>query len=278
MKIISVDLYEYFNHQKPENCALDFKCYLHDDQNFPTRRHPAMLVIPGGGYKYCSPREADPIALQYFVKGFNVFIINYSCAPAKYPVAFKEASMAMAYIKLESDELHVVQNKVSAVGFSAGGHLCGCLANLFDDDVLNFLGENKKFVRPDSVLLIYPVVSYLQTPHLGSFENLTGDNTDLANQLSLETRVTPNSSPMFLVTTFGDQVVSCKNSLVLALAYQNAGVPFSFHLFETGPHGLSTATNLVYTAENLPIHSKNYEQWIAHSLNYLEEKGFVITD
>ena len=29
---------------------------------------PAVLVIPGGAYKFCSDREAEPIALAYLAK------------------------------------------------------------------------------------------------------------------------------------------------------------------------------------------------------------------
>lgn len=31
---------------------------------------PAVLVLPGGGYLYCSPREAEPVALSYTAGAF----------------------------------------------------------------------------------------------------------------------------------------------------------------------------------------------------------------
>lgn len=34
---------------------------------FNTR--PAMLILPGGGYAYCSSREADPVAMQFLYCG-----------------------------------------------------------------------------------------------------------------------------------------------------------------------------------------------------------------
>ena len=39
---------------------------------------PGMLIIPGGGYQYCSEREADPPAMAFLKAGFQVFILNYS--------------------------------------------------------------------------------------------------------------------------------------------------------------------------------------------------------
>lgn len=44
---------------------------------FNTR--PAMLILPGGGYAYCSAREADPVAMQFLQAGYNVFILYYTC-------------------------------------------------------------------------------------------------------------------------------------------------------------------------------------------------------
>lgn len=39
--------------------------YLRDETtempSYNTR--PAVLILPGGGYRYCSPREADPVAV-----------------------------------------------------------------------------------------------------------------------------------------------------------------------------------------------------------------------
>ena len=39
---------------------------------------PAILVLPGGAYKFCSDREAEPVALAYLAKGFNAFVLRYS--------------------------------------------------------------------------------------------------------------------------------------------------------------------------------------------------------
>ena len=39
---------------------------------------PAIVVCPGGGYAYCCPREAEPVALRYAAAGFHAFILRYS--------------------------------------------------------------------------------------------------------------------------------------------------------------------------------------------------------
>ena len=36
-------------------------------------KRPAMIILPGGGYQYCSAREADPVAFPYLQAGYQVF-------------------------------------------------------------------------------------------------------------------------------------------------------------------------------------------------------------
>ncbi|MFV0362638.1 MAG: hypothetical protein ACK5LL_06055 [Suipraeoptans sp.] len=41
-------------------------------------KRPAILILPGGGYRMCSDREADPVAMAYLKAGYQVFILRYS--------------------------------------------------------------------------------------------------------------------------------------------------------------------------------------------------------
>lgn len=45
---------------------------------FGFRERPAMLVLPGGGYRMCSDREADAVALVYMQAGYQAFVLRYS--------------------------------------------------------------------------------------------------------------------------------------------------------------------------------------------------------
>lgn len=281
LKTYTVDLYDYFKVKKPNGCKCELRCYISDvsKEYSEGRLRPAMLVIPGGGYAFCSDREGEPIALRYLAYGYNTFVIYYSVAPdVRYPVALQEAAMAMCYIRLNAKELGVRADNVAAVGFSAGGHLCGCLATLFEEKCLDFLGENKKLVRPDASLLIYPVISYTNHPHRGSFLNLT-DSEEERIYLSLENRVTEKSSPAFIVSTFGDGAVPCQNALAIANAYANIKVPFALHVFEKGEHGMSTVDYCTYyRSKNLSCASYDFPKWIELSLNFLKEHGFDFID
>ena len=37
---------------------------------------PAVLILPGGGYHFCSEREADAVAFPYLKAGYHAFILR----------------------------------------------------------------------------------------------------------------------------------------------------------------------------------------------------------
>ena len=92
---------------------------------------PGMLIIPGGGYQYCSEREADPPAMAFLKAGFQVFILNYSIGKdARWPNPLEDYEKAMELIHARAEEWKVYEDKVAVLGFSAGGHLAACAATM----------------------------------------------------------------------------------------------------------------------------------------------------
>lgn len=285
MKIIEIDLYKEFNLPRPEGARGYLTAYIPavNYEIATDRRSPAMIVVGGGGYAYVSPREQEPVAIKFLEKGYVCFTLDYSCAPVRYPQAHLEGSMAIAYLRKNAKELHVRKDNIACVGFSAGGHLVGCLSTLFESDALDVLGKDKALVRPDATLMLYPVVTCGDKAHLGSFKNICGeDNFELMEKLSIEKCVNEKSVPCYIAHTFGDTVVPVKNSLLLANAYEQNGVPFSLHIFEKGNHGMSVNDITCDHTDNLKQRSNNsaidYKTWVEEGLVWLSHRGFEIKD
>ncbi|MBQ9756249.1 MAG: alpha/beta hydrolase [Clostridia bacterium] len=272
MRTEKIDLYEYFKVERPVGAAGYLTTLLLDEYNFVEGRlRPAMLVIAGGGYSIVSQREKEPVAMKYLANGFNCFILDYSVSPVSFPYQLVEGAMAMAYIRKNAKKLGVDNDHVSAVGFSAGGHLCGMLATLFNaPELYDTLGKDAEYCRPDAVILSYPVITSGEKAHKGSIENLSGRDESLYERLSLEKQVTKNSPPAFIWTTTTDACVPMENSIYMAMAYRENGVPFELHVFESGQHGLSVA-ELETNIENVPV-----QQWIPLSITWLKNRGFKI--
>ena len=243
----------------------------------PERRFPAVLILPGGAYQWISPREAEPVAMRFLSRGFSCFLLEYSCAPSRFPVAIREAAMAMDFIRGNADRLHIDPNKVAALGFSAGGHLCGTLGTLFDAPEVADIAPADR-LRPDALILCYPVSVSRGRTHTDSFTNLCGDDRALTDRLSLDALVRRDMMPVFLWHTRTDDSVPVDGTLKLASALAENDVPFSLHVFSYGRHGLATADDLVYRRDNLPPVSDGVRDWPELAVRFLWEHGFHIKD
>ena len=65
MKVERLQLYE----DRPD---VTLTTYILDDspEMIPGQKRPAVLVCPGGGYIFCSDREAEPVALRFAAMGY----------------------------------------------------------------------------------------------------------------------------------------------------------------------------------------------------------------
>ena len=279
MTVGQVDLYEFFSRPKPQGAAGILRWWLpHTPGTLGVARlRPAVLILPGGGYHHVSERESEPAALRFLARGYAAFSLEYSCAPHHFPVQLREAAMAMAYIREKAGEYGVDAGQVAAMGFSAGGHLCACLGTMFDCPEVADLGR-PEMMRPDALVLCYPVTVSWGRTHEQTFENISGGDESLRQRLSLDALVRGDMPPVFLWHTRDDASVPCRNSLLLALKLEEMGVPFALHIYRQGVHGLSTADEQAYPVGKVPKISEDVTKWPETAMDFLREIGFQITD
>lgn len=278
MKTGRVDLYEHFCVPSAGNGGgLTFWAADIPDNVGPDRRRPAVLILPGGRYEHISPRESEPVALRFASRGWVPFVLDYSVAPARFPVALREAALAMRFIREQAGEWGVDPGAVAAMGFSAGGHLCGTLGTMFDSpEVADIAAPG--VVRPDALGLCYPVAVSWGKTHAASFQNLAGGDEALAGRLSLDKLVRGDMPPVYLWITRDDGSVPCRNALLLAQAMDEAGVDFALHVYRHGPHGLSVADETVFPTGNMPVFSPDVPGWVEGMLRFFKESGLTVRD
>lgn len=259
----------YLNERK----TVSLKAYLLDNisgLSFCASR-PAILICPGGGYEFLSDREGEPIAMQFLARGFNAFVLDYSINK-RHPQPLINAAWALANIRMRYKEYSVDPNKIAVCGFSAGGHLAGSLATMWNDPTLShYISMPAKSFRPNAAVLSYPVVSGVTMPHKGSFDVLLGADASFAERanLSLESRVSADTPPMFIWHTGDDGCVPPQNSLVLASACFEHKVPCELHIYDEGPHGLSDCYKTTATS---PAHdSPHCAAWIELAATFLRK-------
>lgn len=202
------------------------------------RTRPAVVICPGGGYHFLSPREAEAIALQFAAAGFHAFILYYTVKPDYYRQPLLELSQAVCAIRDKATEWNLDPERIAVCGFSAGGHLAASLGVHWDK--LKDSPNNK----PNALILSYPVITSGEFKHAGSILNLLGPDPTVEElqEMSLEKQVSTSTPPTFLWHTVADPVVPVENSLMFASALRKQDIPFEMHIYPNGPHGLSLAT------------------------------------
>ena len=228
--------------------------------------YPAVVICPGGGYEMIADIEADPVAEQFFAAGFNVFILTYSIGEAAKNFApLIQLASTIAHIRHHSEEYCTEPHRIAVCGFSAGGHLAASSGTLFNEPRFLEKYSGSKDIRPDAMILSYPVITSDEFAHVGSIEKVSADKCggDTFNWFGLDQHVDAQTPPTFLWHTANDQIVPVENSLKMAMALSATGVPFEMHIFPFGEHGFSVCTKTVGRV------SKHNAQWVDLCINWL---------
>lgn len=212
-------------------------------------QRPLVIICPGGGYEHHSPREGEAVALKMLDFGYNALVLRYSLLPNTFPCALYEAAYAVNYARKHAEVWDIHPNKIIMAGFSAGAHVAASLGTMWHDaELLDFvekeLNAEPQDIRPDALLLGYPVLTSGEFAHRKSFERLLGTARyeKLLDTVSLEKRVTEDTPKTFLWHTFSDGSVPVENSLLFAGALREKNIPFELHIYPAGNHGLGLGT------------------------------------
>lgn len=204
---------------------------------------PGMLVLPGGGYQYCSDREADPVAQAYLNAGYHAFILRYSAKEhGVWPNPLEDYEQAITYIRDHAEAWGLLPDKIAVIGFSAGGHLAACAATM---------AKNK----PNAAILGYAVCG----------SDVKGCNPTAPDAIAA---VDHTTCPCFLMHTRNDNIVPIDNSLRFQLELAKHDVAFESHIYAYGPHGFSTCDTSIQSLDELCDRAPN---WVSDSIRWLRD-------
>lgn len=206
----------------------------------------AVLLIPGGGYRHVVvDKEGYEMARWLTARGFTAFVLFYRLPydgwAAGPDVCLSDAQRAMRLIRHRHTEFALDPERVAAMGFSAGGHLCADLATRFGARTYDPVDDADTLsAKPICAAPIYPVVS-MSPPdaHPGSRERLLGPDPTPALEAahSPHRNVPKDAPPFFILHAEDDDVVPVSNSVLLHAGLKAQNIPVEMHLFEHGGHG-----------------------------------------
>ncbi len=263
------DYYEFLGQDGKDPTLTLYLPYNMKEMGRENAKRPTVIVCPGGGYGNCSEREDEPIGLQFLRQGFNVFILNYSVQPHRFPTQLCEVAAVMELIYKNAEKWNCDTQKIAIIGFSAGGHLAAHYSNAYNcDEVRAFFPESKSV---NATILSYPVITAdEQFSHKGSFLNLLGHtpNSEEIEKFSCEKLVSDKTPKTFIWHTAEDTVVPVENSLLYAKALSEKKVPYELHIYPFGPHGMSTSDSL--TIDDVTDVAKYNHVWLSQLERWLK--------
>lgn len=220
---------------------------------------PAIIICPGGGYLYCSPREAEPVALAYAAKGIHAFILRYSTGRNAAGLApLKEVDWAVGYVRENAEKWHIDPKKILTCGFSAGGHVALAAGTLSQN-------------RPNGMVLCYPATALPNMPGADMMLKLLMGKSEVTDEdavgFELVSKLDKNSPPAFIVATAEDMLTGF-GALPLAKRYSDLHLGYELHIFQHGPHGYSLATDVSADGSSQVL-NESYAKWLDMSVSWI---------
>jgi acetyl esterase/lipase len=204
-----------------------------------------LLVIPGGAYVLVSIGiEGVDLADRFNPAGVTVFVLTYRLPgegwSSRQDAPLQDAQRAMRLIRSRAAEFGVDPERLTTVGFSAGGHLNASLATDYASRVYEPVdAADQLSSKPFAAALIYPVIA-MEPPyaHMGSRYQLLGPDPspELVARRSPAQHVGPDTPPIFLAHALDDDAVPPENSLMVMTAMRAAKRPVEAHFFQEGRH------------------------------------------
>jgi acetyl esterase/lipase len=229
----------------------------------------AIIICPGGGYsRLAMDIEGDLVAKKFNDIGITAFVLKYRLPSDEIMVdktigPLQDAQRAIQLVRQRAAEFGINAGKVGIIGFSAGGHLASTAGTHFFTPVI----EKKDTIslRPDFMMLLYPVITFGEMAHKGSMHNLLGANPsqELIDQYSNEKQVKATTPITFIVQAEDDTAVPVQNSLMFYYALLANKIPAEMHIYPHGGHGFGLNNKTTK------------DQWFDSATNWLDANGLL---
>lgn len=230
----------------------------------------AVVICPGGGYGINAfQHEGVDVAKQLSAAGVAGIVLKYRLPNDKVMKdksigPLQDAQQAIKMVREHAMEWNIDPSKIGVAGFSAGGHLASTAGTHFSKVLID--NPEKTSVRPDFMILLYPVISFTDSlGHTGSRNNLIGNSPTqaLIKLYSNELQVTKQTPPTFIVHAGDDASVKVENSLRFYESLKKNGVSAELFIYPKGGHGFGL------------VNPTSPDRWMDRCLDWMKSNGWL---
>jgi len=202
-------------------------------------KHPAVLVIHGGGWRGGTRKQLRSYAKRLAGMGIVSFCIEYRLAPEhKFPAQINDCRAALQWVRKNSDKYKVDPRRIGAIGYSAGGHLTALLATTGQPPS----ETNGNFdTRIQAAAAGGAPTDFLNFDDNGQWAEylMGGDLDEVPEKFRAASPVVfadPKDPPVFFFNGTADESVAVSWTEPLYKALQDAGVRTEMHLIDGASH------------------------------------------
>lgn len=269
----ATDTMVYLTEMIPGNCSLNYDDVPYMDAYPVEGAKYCVLDVPGGAYLSVSmENEGKHVAERLNAMGISVFVLRYRTYPYRTPVMFADCQRAIKWLIAHASDYGYDADKISMIGYSAGGNLVGTTYHVFmDEDLLPEDYERDEVDKiPAKVAtlgLVYPKTMFTNASKflyaIVGFDDMQNPAKRAAaiEKYTLNTKIFPGQAPTFLVNATDDDLIPSEDILDYAMRLHKAGVPFEMHNYSRGGHGFGGCQE-----ENpmFPTDKEGVDTWMDH--------------
>ena len=199
----------------------------------------AVVVIPGGGFQMLAiDLEGTEICDWLTSRGVTCVLLKYRVPSAPYvwrcdcrphnlatpTPSLEDAQRTVRLVRFQAAQWRIDPHKIGVIGFSAGGFLVAEVSTRFRDRLYAPVdAADRESSRPDFAIAVYP-------GHLALAKDSIALNPDI------DSHITPQTPPTFLLQNEDDPVDKVEDSLSYYMGLKKVGVPVELHAYAQGGH------------------------------------------
>lgn len=267
-----------------------------------SRKWPAVIICPGGGYLITATKEGEGAAVKFLAEGFHCFVLRYSTwikdrntleinEAAHFPRQELDLLEALHFIHGKKDEWNIDTDNIFINAYSAGCHVALTAILRSNDQSLTSslpftLSEEEKRIK--GFILAYPMLSADLEGFMEKTRKKEGSiigqlpmikqclfghddpSEEELDRLRIINYLKEDSPEMFIWQTGEDVVVDPATCTSFVAEAINKGISCEYHLFANGPHGLCFGDER-YAKSEEEI-SMEIQPWFVMALSWMRRR------